>query len=356
MYMKSLTLLLAAAFISQFANAQNHWPSTGSAGIGTSTTPAERFEIRDAAPSYLKFTRTSDVLGSVGGIKFDMAGTEVARIETERTADVNRYSAMIFSLKNFLSSANMIEVMRLHENGMLGLGTAAPNGKLHIHVPHGTRQAMFTVGNVSSANGYLEINNATSAAGLYIPSIKGRGYNPGHTFGLYLVGESEDVTSAGAYEAAVILDGRSQIGTRINNANVLAINSMGVNLAVVKADGSFGIGTPVTHGHKLAVNGSALFTKAVVKLNANWPDFVFEPDYQLQPLSDLALYIRENKHLPEMPTAADVARDGQDLGEMNRKLLQKVEELTLYIIEQDKARKAVESRLAEIEKRMEILK
>lgn len=355
MKIKSLTLTLATICVALSTQGQNHWPTTGSAGIGTGTAPAERFELRDAAPSYLKITRNADVLGTVGGIKFDMAGTEVGRIETERLTASNRFSAMIFSLKNWLSSANMIEVMRIHENGMLGLGTPAPLGKLHVHAPHGTRLAVFTLGDIPHTSGVLDISNATGTAGHFIPYVRGRSYYPGHAMGLYLVGEAEDVAPPSAFEAAVILDGRTNMNTRASRANILAINSMGINLAVVKADGSMGIGTPVTHGHKLAVNGSGLFTKVVVKQQSAWPDFVFEPDYQLRPLPELAAYIREHKHLPEMPTAEDVARDGQDLGEVNRRLLQKVEEMTLYIIEQDKARKSVEDRLSELEVKLEKL-
>ncbi len=264
-------------------------------------------------------------------------------------------SGTALTQNNVLAINNMgVNLAAMKADGSLGLGTHMPSGKLHVHASSG-RHAFFTYGNVAVENASLEIGNGTNSTGLYLPYIKGRGHNPGHTFGLYLVGESEDVTSPGSYEAAVILDGRTKTNTRVNNANVLAINSMGINLAVVKADGSMGIGTGVTHGHKLAVAGSGLFTKVVVKQQSAWPDFVFEPEYHLQPLSELAAYIREYKHLPEIPTAADISRDGQDLGEMNRKLLQKVEELTLYIIRQDEAAKSAAARLAELEMKLEKL-
>ena len=87
---------------------------------------------------------------------------------------------------------------------------------------------------------------------------------------------------------------------------------------------------------KLAVNGDAIATRMVVKLNANWPDYVFKSDYELPPLSKIALFIKENGHLPEIPSAQEVADNGIDVGSMNEKLLKKVEELTLYLIEQQK--------------------
>lgn len=86
----------------------------------------------------------------------------------------------------------------------------------------------------------------------------------------------------------------------------------------------------------LAVNGSAIFNKAVVKLYTNWPDYVFDPLYKLRPLSNLEEYITKHKHLPDVPSAAEVGKDGVDIGATQAALLQKIEELTLYIIEQNK--------------------
>ena len=68
----------------------------------------------------------------------------------------------------------------------------------------------------------------------------------------------------------------------------------------------------------------------------NWPDYVFGEGYRLMPLDEVEEYIGENGHLPQMPSAAEVEADGANLGEMNRLLLQKVEELTLYIIDLQK--------------------
>lgn len=73
-----------------------------------------------------------------------------------------------------------------------------------------------------------------------------------------------------------------------------------------------------------------------VKVESGWADFVFQDDYKLMSLSDLENFIQQNGHLPEIPTESQVKKDGVDLGEMNKKLLQKVEELTLYVIELNK--------------------
>ena len=88
--------------------------------------------------------------------------------------------------------------------------------------------------------------------------------------------------------------------------------------------------------YSLAVNGSAIFTKAVVKLNSAWPDYVFTPDYKMSKLDSLESFINCNGHLPEIPTAEDVRKNGIDLGENQAILLKKIEELTLIVIQQNK--------------------
>jgi hypothetical protein len=79
-----------------------------------------------------------------------------------------------------------------------------------------------------------------------------------------------------------------------------------------------------------------LFAKEIEVKTDVWADFVFKPDYKLMPLNELESFIKENNHLPNIPTEAEVKADGINVAEMNAKLLQKVEELTLYVIEQQK--------------------
>lgn len=85
--------------------------------------------------------------------------------------------------------------------------------------------------------------------------------------------------------------------------------------------------------YKLAVDGVVLAKEVQIKNDETWPDFVFEKNYNLLSLNELEEFININKHLPELPTKEEVADNGIGLGEMQAKLLQKVEELTLYMIE-----------------------
>ncbi len=97
-----------------------------------------------------------------------------------------------------------------------------------------------------------------------------------------------------------------------------------------------GIGTDAPGSYKLAVEGIIGARKIRITQQTPWADFVFDPAYHLPSLYEVEKFIQERKHLPEIPTKKEVAANGFDVGEMNAKLLQKIEELTLYLIEQRK--------------------
>ncbi|MEQ8244348.1 hypothetical protein [Fulvivirga sp.] len=98
--------------------------------------------------------------------------------------------------------------------------------------------------------------------------------------------------------------------------------------------GSVGIGS-INPSHKLDVNGTIHASEVLVDLNFPGPDYVFEEDYPLSSLSEIEAYIKQNKHLPEVPSAAQMKEEGVNVIEMQMLLLKKVEELTLLLIEQN---------------------
>lgn len=222
--------------------------------------------------------------------------------------------------------------------GRLGAGTTNPWASLHAHSQSNINISKFTFGDIPPADAFLNISNGTSVTGSYYPGIQGRSLTPGRVLGIFVQGEAEDVVPSGGDVsfAAVVLEGRSKYASKLLNNNVLAVNSYGTNLMMVKADGSVGIGTTTTHGHKLAVNGSGLFTKVKVKAYGSWPDYVFQEGYALPSLSEVEQHIKTHQHLPGIPSRQEVKEQGIDLGEMDRKLLQKIEELMLYTIAQQK--------------------
>lgn len=117
---------------------------------------------------------------------------------------------------------------------------------------------------------------------------------------------------------------------------------------MVKYDhsGNVGIGTANTNGDKLAVKGNIHAQQVTVDMN-NWADYVFMPTYELISLKAVKAYIDQNHHLPEMPSEQEVMKNGLNLGDMNKLLTKKVEELTLYLIEKDVQLKKVEEKQVE---------
>jgi len=117
-----------------------------------------------------------------------------------------------------------------------------------------------------------------------------------------------------------------------------------------------GIGTPLTsnpQNYKLAVNGFIGAKEVYVEnTSTTWPDYVFSNDYNLPSLNDVEKFVNQNKHLPDVPSAAEVAEKGQAVGEMNAVLLKKVEELTLYIIEQNKRMDEQQRKIQELESKI----
>lgn len=99
--------------------------------------------------------------------------------------------------------------------------------------------------------------------------------------------------------------------------------------------GAFRVGaTAVPSGYKFAVDGKMICEEVRVKLaSSGWPDYVFDKSYQLPALEDVQQYIEENKHLPNIPSAAEVEKDGIAVGDMQKRMMEKIEELTLYIIQ-----------------------
>jgi len=148
-------------------------------------------------------------------------------------------------------------------------------------------------------------------------------------------------------------------GTLRNTENAYLATASGKGVSIgsttvpsgikLNVDGKVAIGNPPSYpgNYDLYVMGGILAEKVKVALSssAGWSDFVFDPDYKLKSISELEEFIKSNKHLPEIPTTEDVTANGTDLGEIQAKLLQKIEELTLYIIQQDKRIEMLEQKL-----------
>lgn len=113
-------------------------------------------------------------------------------------------------------------------------------------------------------------------------------------------------------------------------------------------DGKVAIGVDmVNSNHQLTLRGTMLAEGVKIRAfdNWSWPDYVFEDDYNLIPLSDLEASIKKEGHLPNIPSAEEVQNNGFELEKMQAKLLEKIEELTLYTIQQQKEIEALKEEL-----------
>ncbi|HEY2580426.1 MAG TPA: hypothetical protein VGI43_01390 [Mucilaginibacter sp.] len=127
------------------------------------------------------------------------------------------------------------------------------------------------------------------------------------------------------------------ITTSANTPPGTDITSTAAYIPVMTTDasGNIAVNSINPNGYKLAVKGTIHAQQVNVDMN-NWADYVFDKDYPLPSLTDIKTYIDQNHHLPEIPSAQQVEKEGLNLGEMNKVLVKKVEELTLYLIEEDK--------------------
>jgi hypothetical protein len=160
----------------------------------------------------------------------------------------------------------------------------------------------------------------------------------------YKTSNNEEYTFKTAIDPYVNISGST-------NRHTAFYNGGGLNYF----EGGVGLGTKLLSGHKLAVEGSIGARKIKVTQEA-WADFVFEEDYQLPSLQELERYVKKNKHLPDVPSEKEVQQEGIDLGEMNKILLQKMEELTLYMIKLEKRSLEQESEIKMLKEKMVHLK
>lgn len=217
------------------------------------------------------------------------------------------------------------------------MGTVSANntGKAIIRVNGADRFTVAPDGNVGVAN-----NDPVSR--LHILGGTDAGLTANNN-GFLMLG-----SAAGAN---LIFDNNEIQARNVVAGSDLFIQNDGGNVIFCGAEqGGVGIGVTsgasIPAGYLLAVDGKVLSEEVRVELSGDWPDYVFENDYNLTPLDKLRNYITANKHLPNIPAAAEVAKNGFELGDMQRRMVEKIEELTLYVLQ-------LESEMKEMKKKME---
>ncbi|TAJ05087.1 hypothetical protein DMA11_23615 [Marinilabiliaceae bacterium JC017] len=226
-----------------------------------------------------------------------------------------------FSLKNKPS------VFKIYHSGNIGINNPSTTDALINGKINGKQWEGYLNFSDSSGDYGVNIGNGGGALGNnWFPSISGRTID--RSSALYLLGDYRGTSTGG--RGILVLDGRFGNTSAPATQKVIEFRSGYDNrLGHITGDGS------------LVMKGT-IKAKAV-KVTAQTADFVFEEDYNLRTLKEVEQFIRDNKHLPDIPSAAQMEEDGVNVAEMNKLLLQKIEELTLYTISQEKQLQGVET-------------
>ncbi len=312
------TLLFSLIGLTSFG--QNTFPATGNVGIGT-LTPGFSLDVAGSINATQVFMNGSAMesspwttagntifynTGNVGvgtntpGYLFDVAGTLNA---TSILINGSPIEAPLWDLNGNDAFYN---------TGDVGIGTNTPGYTLDVNGTINATDILINGGALPSSPWSLNGNDA-----FYNTGDVGIGTNtPGFTL---------DVN--GTVNATDIL---------INGAALPSSPWAVAGNDVSYTTGNVGIGTTDTQGYLLAVAGNMIAEGLKVELQTNWPDFVFESNFDLPSLQFVEQHIFSFGHLPNIPSAKEVGENGIDVGQMNAKLLQKIEELTLYTIQQQK--------------------
>jgi len=342
---------------------QNFWAGSGvntyntnngNVGIGTNS-PTEKLTINATEPA----------------IRFLNANTEKGFLQASaNNMKLGTYNSN--TTGNLVLNTRGIDRMFITPAGDVGIGISDPVGRFQIGTGNdasATSHGYLMMGSVNGENLVLDNNeilarnngvvstlflardgskvqlgNGAEASGTKLHITSGNdvglpdnlsGYlMMGSQDGLNMVADNNEiqVRNNGAATHLYLQNGGGNVfigdATNFNSAHRLGVDG---NVVVT---GALRVGTTVTpSGYKLAVDGKAICTELLVRLVPNWPDYVFNKNYKLPGLNEVEDFIKKNNHLPGIPAAKTIEANGMNIGEMQKLQMEKIEELTLYIIE-----------------------
>jgi hypothetical protein len=308
--MRKTNLLLLGIFVFAGAVAQTLYVPGGTSGIGNSAN--SNIGIGTSNPTYkLHIVGDSFTTGWIRtkgstGLYFNSYGggfrmTDNSWIRTYGDKSFYHNTGIMRTDGQFQVGPNGDRFI-VRTDGRVGIGTNSPAQELSVN------------GQISWGNSGALLRTDQGA------SIELRGT------GVPYIDFSNDAGTD--YDARLIL--RSNDALELGGANLLIGKSSQTNSS-----------------YKLDINGKMRASEIVV--NTNGADFVFEPDYDLPQLKDVETFITKNRHLPGIPSALEMQNEGMAVGAVNIRLLQKIEELTLYMIELKKENEAISQRLEKLE-------
>lgn len=392
--------------------------TNGRWGIGTAS-PSEELEIKATSPSLLLSTLDPNNNYQLGitanhnyGNKFTFTYGNATFLQEKNIDNVGETPNSKLFMSNYYGLGFSTNTLNPTSNDQIDFyisGNGSPNGSGNIGI--GTTNPSHKLSVTSSANSLMELSSSTTGTWMDFENTGAaegaRVWTIGHAgssgnFGIAQrdgideyrlvvdndgnvgIGKTDPSSKLEVYNSSVEetfklttgTDGRilTLRGETINfkraGANYIAASNASGTLNFstggsdiynsqirmrITSSGDVGIGTNDPKS-KLAVNGDIRATEVTVLADVTVPDYVFEPDYELRTLKETKKYIEENRHLPEIPSASEIGENGIDLGEMNMKLLKKIEELTLYQIELLEKLEAQSERLQQVENELNTLK
>ncbi|MBK8142166.1 MAG: hypothetical protein IPK57_15155 [Chitinophagaceae bacterium] len=367
----SLWLFNGTVWVQQSSGGVSPWAVSGdniyntnsrNVGIGTNT-PSSKFSvagnllvtggdisINDASATvFLRVSNSARASVALSGVNNDLSIGTLA---------LNDLGKMYFKTQS-------VNRMTIEPNGDVGVGFTSPSYKLDVN---GNAR---TVGNFIAEDGYIQIKSTTdsklwnmqysSGTGrlLFLESgvervILQNGGNVGigetfpaeklHVNGntmidgdatLNTVNPTIQLQNSDVNKGFIQLSGDNiRIGTNSGNtAGKFVIRTNGGDRVFVDESGNVNIGSQTdAPGYKLRVDGKMICEEVKVKLSTAWPDYVFDDKHKLMTIGELSKFIRQNKHLPNIPSAKEIESNGMEVGDMQKRMMEKIEELTLYII------------------------
>lgn len=402
--MKKNYLFIALISLSNFVTAQTLYVPSGTVGTSTNTnvgigtsTPTHKLDVK--GPGWFSNGSVLDIAlttpGGKNGIAFNASGyPNYSRFDIsnhDNTTSGNRYFRFRYNQD--------VSGLTIRKGGFIGIGTVSPSVQLEVYKQTGTEVvAQFrtpegsiniaaagnSIGNSTYGN-YISSRNSTNTAykdlGLKttggVPQfmIKTNGNvgigtdSPTSKLDVFRNSGNEAVATFRTNEGTVHIAAAGPSTENPTYSNYISSRNAsntayedfaiktgsGIGQLLVKTNGSVGINTTTTGTHKLAVHGSIGAREIKVEASG-WSDFVFEKDYNLRTLEEVEKHINENGHLRAIPSEAEVAENGINLGEMDAKLLQKIEELTLYMIDMNKRMGQLEEENGKLKREISTLK
>lgn len=311
------------------AMAQSLFVTAAGVGVNTSN-PKTRLDINGGGASlYFNQPTANDMY-----MRFHVPMISWWTVGTKANGD------FWFSNSEFLSTDNRTPLV-IKQSGRVGVGTREPISQLHIEANTSawaneySRHGLAIRTGIAAQTLYMGYDGTGDIA--YINAANGNVIRP-----IHIQARGGEVRVPGGTNPG-------NWSTHFNNTSDGRNYIRGTTL-MADNGGNVGIGT-TNPRERLSVDGKVR-ARDFIKTSSDWADYVFAPDYKLAPLQEVEAHIKDKRHLPGMPSAAEIeAAGGVELGEMQVNLLAKVEELTLHLIAMEKRIQAQQARIDELENR-----